>query len=40
MFATLTLAAQGKGLWVLFSAVTGIAFAVSGLRLLASESSE
>ena len=38
MFATLTLAAQGKGIWVLFSAVAGIALAIAGLRLLASES--
>jgi hypothetical protein len=34
MFATLTLAAQGKGRWVVFSALVGISLALGGLRLL------
>ena len=38
IFSTLTLAAQDKGTWAVLTAVTGLALAIGGLRLLARES--
>jgi hypothetical protein len=38
VFATLTLAAQGKAGWAVLTVLAGIVVAIGGLRLLARES--